>query len=75
MVKNLEKREKKETNKKELLKIYEDKYLSLPYKTEEGGDILLKNGEVKRFSELSEYYLSSEDILKHYLFYPKEIIF
>ncbi len=37
--------------------------------------VLLKNGEVKRFSELSEYYLSSEDILKHYLFYPKEIIF
>lgn len=44
----------KETNKKELLKIYEDKYLSLPYKTEEGGDILLKNGEVEK---AVSYYL------------------
>ncbi len=33
--------------------------------------VLLKNGEVKRFSELSEYYISSEDVTKYYFCYPK----
>lgn len=33
--------------------------------------ILLKNGEVKPFSALSEFYISSEDTIKHYFCYPK----
>lgn len=33
--------------------------------------VLLKSGEVKSFSSLSEYYISSENVTKYYLCYPK----
>ncbi|MFZ4543772.1 MAG: HD domain-containing protein [Saprospiraceae bacterium] len=33
--------------------------------------VLFKSGEVRPFSTLSEYYISSEDITKHYFCYPR----
>lgn len=35
--------------------------------------VLFKNGEIKPFSALSEYYISTQNVTKHYLCYPRDL--
>jgi hypothetical protein len=55
--------------------VFLDKESNITYsKNKDEIKIFLKNGEVKPFSELSEYYISSEDITKYYFCYPKWVL-